>query len=395
MSERPCRASHMLPDRRPRCQTFATCITSKARGLGASLDSPETDSQGVSVGATPRVVIIGAGIVGTALADELVARGWTDVTVLEQGPLYAAGGSSSHAPGLVFQTNPSKTMTEFAKYTVAKYSGLTLDGQLVLPPGRRPGGGHDPGSPRRPAPAPRLRPVVGTRGCAAARPRRVRAHLAAARPGRRAGRLPRAVRRTGQGGPGRGGDGPPRHRGRCPRRRGVHGDRHPHRRRPGPGGDHRPGRGPGGHRRLVRGDLGAADRGDGRDGDAAPAAGPPLREDGAGARARCDRRLGRARERAADPPSPGPRPVLPRARRPDGDRRLRPSATAGGRGLAAVAGRGAGHALGARLHPGGLRGVVGLGAGPHAGPPRDDDRGGDRRGLLVHAGRLPAPRRVT
>ena len=79
--------------------------------------------------APPKVVIIGAGIVGTALADELVTRGWTDVTVLEQGPLYAAGGSSSHAPGLVFQTNPSKTMTEFAKYTVAKYSGLTLDGQ--------------------------------------------------------------------------------------------------------------------------------------------------------------------------------------------------------------------------------------------------------------------------
>ncbi|MFE0150008.1 FAD-dependent oxidoreductase [Nonomuraea sp. NPDC059007] len=77
----------------------------------------------------PRLVIIGAGIVGCALADELTGRGWTDVTVVEQGPLYAAGGSSSHAPGLVFQTNPSKTMTEFATYTVNKYSGLSLDGQ--------------------------------------------------------------------------------------------------------------------------------------------------------------------------------------------------------------------------------------------------------------------------
>jgi glycine cleavage system aminomethyltransferase T/glycine/D-amino acid oxidase-like deaminating enzyme len=76
----------------------------------------------------PRVVIIGAGIVGCALADELTDRGWTDVTVLEQGPLFATGGSSSHAPGLVFQTNPSKTMTEFATYTVEKYTGLTLDG---------------------------------------------------------------------------------------------------------------------------------------------------------------------------------------------------------------------------------------------------------------------------
>jgi glycine cleavage system aminomethyltransferase T/glycine/D-amino acid oxidase-like deaminating enzyme len=72
----------------------------------------------------PRVVIIGAGIVGCAVADELTERGWTDVTVVDRGPLFAAGGSSSHAPGLVFQTNPSKTMTEFAAYTVRKYTGL-------------------------------------------------------------------------------------------------------------------------------------------------------------------------------------------------------------------------------------------------------------------------------
>ncbi|MEV4834835.1 FAD-dependent oxidoreductase [Nonomuraea sp. NPDC049486] len=72
----------------------------------------------------PRLVIIGAGIVGCALADELTARGWTDVTVVDRGPLPATGGSSSHAPGLVFQTNPSKTMTEFASYTVRKYTEL-------------------------------------------------------------------------------------------------------------------------------------------------------------------------------------------------------------------------------------------------------------------------------
>ena len=69
----------------------------------------------------PKVVIIGAGIVGCALADELTARGWTDVTVLDQGPLFATGGSSSHAPGLVFQTNGSKAMADFAQYTVKKY----------------------------------------------------------------------------------------------------------------------------------------------------------------------------------------------------------------------------------------------------------------------------------
>src|SRR6185437_14059675 len=72
----------------------------------------------------PKVVVIGAGIVGASLADELTARGLTDVTVLDRGPLFTTGGSTSHAPGLVFQTNPSKTMTEFAKYTVEKFGAL-------------------------------------------------------------------------------------------------------------------------------------------------------------------------------------------------------------------------------------------------------------------------------
>ncbi|KAH0841545.1 N,N-dimethylglycine oxidase [Fonsecaea pedrosoi] len=83
----------------------------------------------ITVAPVPRVAIIGAGIVGTNLADELVSRGWTDITVIEQGPLDMPGGSTSHAPGLVFQTNPSKTMTQFARYTVEKLLSLQEDGQ--------------------------------------------------------------------------------------------------------------------------------------------------------------------------------------------------------------------------------------------------------------------------
>ncbi|MBP5859560.1 FAD-dependent oxidoreductase [Streptomyces scabiei] len=79
--------------------------------------------------AGPRVVIIGAGVVGAALADEISARGWTEVTVVDQGPLPATGGSTSHAPGLVFQTNSSKTMTELARYTVEKFCSLDVDGK--------------------------------------------------------------------------------------------------------------------------------------------------------------------------------------------------------------------------------------------------------------------------
>ncbi|MFG2425371.1 FAD-dependent oxidoreductase [Streptomyces sp. NPDC048448] len=82
----------------------------------------------------PRVVVIGAGIVGCSLADELTARGWTDVTVLEQGPLPAPGGSTSHAPGLVFQTSPSRTLTAFARYTVEKFTSLQVDGVRCFDP---------------------------------------------------------------------------------------------------------------------------------------------------------------------------------------------------------------------------------------------------------------------
>jgi len=78
----------------------------------------------------PKVVIIGAGIVGTSLADELTCRGCTDVTVVDRGPMFTTGGSTSHAPGLVFQTNGSKTMSEFATYTVEKFLGLDAFNQV-------------------------------------------------------------------------------------------------------------------------------------------------------------------------------------------------------------------------------------------------------------------------
>jgi len=71
-----------------------------------------------------RIVIIGSGVVGAALADELTQRGADNVTVLDQGPLYDVGGSSSHAPGFVFQINPSKAMCELAQRTLNKLDTL-------------------------------------------------------------------------------------------------------------------------------------------------------------------------------------------------------------------------------------------------------------------------------
>ena len=78
-----------------------------------------------------QTVIIGAGIVGVSAAYHLTELGVTDVLVLEQGPLFETGGSTSHAPGIIFQTNGSRTMCRIAQDSVALYDSLDLDGERV------------------------------------------------------------------------------------------------------------------------------------------------------------------------------------------------------------------------------------------------------------------------
>ncbi|MFB6223979.1 MAG: FAD-dependent oxidoreductase [Haloarcula sp.] len=62
-------------------------------------------------------VIIGAGAVGCSVAYHLTELGADDVVVVDQGPLPITGGSSTHAPGIMFQTSPSKIQTKTAHYT--------------------------------------------------------------------------------------------------------------------------------------------------------------------------------------------------------------------------------------------------------------------------------------
>ena len=75
-----------------------------------------------------RAVVVGAGISGCSVAYYLAKLGWRDIVVVDQGPLFETGGSTSHAPGLVFQINPSKTMTSLARATVDLWSQLELGG---------------------------------------------------------------------------------------------------------------------------------------------------------------------------------------------------------------------------------------------------------------------------
>ena len=74
-----------------------------------------------------QLVVIGAGIVGTSAAHHLAELGVTDVLVLDQGPLFETGGSTSHAPGLVFQTNGSRTMCRLAQYSVELYRDIETE----------------------------------------------------------------------------------------------------------------------------------------------------------------------------------------------------------------------------------------------------------------------------
>src|SRR5208282_1372272 len=81
-----------------------------------------------------RLVIVGGGIVGCSAAYHLARLGWKDILVLEQGPLHQTGGSTTHAPGLVFQTNASRTMTKLSQYSVQLYSSLGFGGQPCFYP---------------------------------------------------------------------------------------------------------------------------------------------------------------------------------------------------------------------------------------------------------------------
>jgi glycine cleavage system T protein len=81
-----------------------------------------------------KLVIIGAGIVGCSAAYELTKLGWKDIVVIDQGPLYETGGSTSHAPGITFGTNPSRMMQKMAYYTTRLYSELAFENEPVWYP---------------------------------------------------------------------------------------------------------------------------------------------------------------------------------------------------------------------------------------------------------------------
>ena len=57
-----------------------------------------------------KVVVIGAGIVGNCLVGHLSRLGWTDMVLIDKGPLPNPGGSTGHASNFIFPTDHNKEM---------------------------------------------------------------------------------------------------------------------------------------------------------------------------------------------------------------------------------------------------------------------------------------------
>lgn len=87
---------------------------------------------------TRRIVIVGAGIVGSSLARELAGRDGCEVTVLDRSPAGRLYGSTGHAPGYVGVLGEAPVLTELTRATVRIYRRLT-DDDATGP--ARPGGG--------------------------------------------------------------------------------------------------------------------------------------------------------------------------------------------------------------------------------------------------------------
>jgi glycine cleavage system aminomethyltransferase T/glycine/D-amino acid oxidase-like deaminating enzyme len=69
-----------------------------------------------------RAVLIGAGIVGNSLAYHLARLGWTDLVLLDKGPLPNPGGSTGHASNFIFPVDHSREMTALTADSVRQYT---------------------------------------------------------------------------------------------------------------------------------------------------------------------------------------------------------------------------------------------------------------------------------
>jgi glycine cleavage system aminomethyltransferase T/glycine/D-amino acid oxidase-like deaminating enzyme len=74
-----------------------------------------------------RAVVIGCGIVGNSLAYHITDQGWTDVLLIDKGPLPNPGGSTGHASNFIFPVDHSKEMTMLTLESQRQYIELGVN----------------------------------------------------------------------------------------------------------------------------------------------------------------------------------------------------------------------------------------------------------------------------
>src|ERR687897_872073 len=82
------------------------------------------DGAASALPATARAVVIGAGIVGNSLAYHLARLGWTDLVLLDKGPLPNPGGSTGHASNFIYPVDHSREMTALTLDSLRQYEEL-------------------------------------------------------------------------------------------------------------------------------------------------------------------------------------------------------------------------------------------------------------------------------
>ena len=75
---------------------------------------------------TARAVVIGCGIVGNSVAYHLTDQGWSDVVLLDKGPLPNPGGSTGHASNFIFPVDHSKEMTQLTLESMRQYHEMEV-----------------------------------------------------------------------------------------------------------------------------------------------------------------------------------------------------------------------------------------------------------------------------
>jgi glycine cleavage system aminomethyltransferase T/glycine/D-amino acid oxidase-like deaminating enzyme len=74
-----------------------------------------------------KVVVIGAGIVGNGLVGHLADLGWTDMVLIDKGPLPNPGGSTGHASNFIFPTDHNKEMATLTLESQRQYEAAGLN----------------------------------------------------------------------------------------------------------------------------------------------------------------------------------------------------------------------------------------------------------------------------